>query len=103
MKKDRCPCGGIILADTEDWAVPLCYSCFVKFCEDARELQTENIRLKQQVIAWQEQAVRLAFCLKDNCRCNETHTLRSTTSGKCILCHLVDEFEAFKASSEGEK
>ena len=27
---DRCPCGGIILADTEDWAVPLCYNCYPK-------------------------------------------------------------------------
>ncbi len=27
--KDRCPCGGIILADTEDWETPLCYECWV--------------------------------------------------------------------------
>lgn len=23
-----CPCGGIILADTETWATPLCYECY---------------------------------------------------------------------------
>lgn len=23
-----CPCGGVILADTEDWKVPVCYECF---------------------------------------------------------------------------
>ena len=22
-----CPCGGIILADTEDWSIPMCYEC----------------------------------------------------------------------------
>lgn len=26
-QKDRCPCGGVILADTEDWPTPLCYEC----------------------------------------------------------------------------
>lgn len=26
--KDRCPCGGIILADTEEWKTPLCNGCF---------------------------------------------------------------------------
>ena len=28
QKPDRCPCGGIMLADTEDWQVPLCHSCW---------------------------------------------------------------------------
>lgn len=28
QKPDRCPCGGIILADTEDWKIPLCHSCW---------------------------------------------------------------------------
>lgn len=27
---DRCPCGGIILADSEDWKTPLCYECYPK-------------------------------------------------------------------------
>lgn len=27
--KDRCPCGGIILADTEEWPTPLCYTCYL--------------------------------------------------------------------------
>lgn len=25
---DYCPCGGIILADTEDWKTPLCPNCY---------------------------------------------------------------------------
>lgn len=25
---ERCPCGGIILADTDSWKVPLCYQCY---------------------------------------------------------------------------
>lgn len=24
----RCRCGGIILADTEDWADPVCHDCY---------------------------------------------------------------------------
>lgn len=39
-----CPCGGIILADTEDWAVPLCYSCFPKEYEYIR---AHNDELKE--------------------------------------------------------
>lgn len=27
-KKSLCPCGGIILADTENWDVPLCDNCY---------------------------------------------------------------------------
>jgi len=30
---DRCPCGGIILADTEDWIIPLCHDCYVEYGE----------------------------------------------------------------------
>jgi hypothetical protein len=30
MSDERyCPCGGVILADTEKWAVPLCHECWV--------------------------------------------------------------------------
>lgn len=25
----HCPCGGVILADTEDWKVPLCHECWL--------------------------------------------------------------------------
>lgn len=27
-KPDWCPCGNVILVDTEDWEVPLCHDCF---------------------------------------------------------------------------
>lgn len=27
---DRCPCGGTILADTEDWKTPLCNECYIE-------------------------------------------------------------------------
>ena len=29
----RCPCGGVIYANSEDWKVPVCYECF----EEIRE------------------------------------------------------------------
>ena len=47
--KDRCPCGGIILADTEDWSTPLCYSCFYELTiktKDMQKLQKQNEKLK---------------------------------------------------------
>lgn len=28
MDRDRCPCGGVIFADTEDWEIPFCYNCY---------------------------------------------------------------------------
>ena len=26
-----CPCGDVILADTEDWKIPMCYECAAHF------------------------------------------------------------------------
>lgn len=37
-QKDRCPCGGIILADTEDWSTPLCYECVKTPLKEITEL-----------------------------------------------------------------
>jgi hypothetical protein len=31
MEDKRCPCGGIILADTEDWQTPLCHECWLPY------------------------------------------------------------------------
>jgi len=28
--KRKCPCGGIIFADTENWLTPLCYNCYTR-------------------------------------------------------------------------
>ena len=39
---DRCPCGGIILADTEDWNVPVCYDCYVELGEPEEEPEGEE-------------------------------------------------------------
>jgi len=50
MSDDRCPCGGIILADTEDWKTPLCYSCYTDLHEGYSKLQAECER-KDKVIA----------------------------------------------------
>jgi len=49
MSDDRCPCGGIILADTEDWKTPLCYSCYTDLHEGCSKLQAECER-KDKVI-----------------------------------------------------
>ena len=53
-KCERCPCGGIILADTEDWKTPLCYSCYsdlLEINESAKmvinALKSENSKLRE--------------------------------------------------------
>ena len=35
-----CPCGGIILADTEGWDVPVCDDCYVAMGEPVRPLES---------------------------------------------------------------
>jgi hypothetical protein len=36
-KDPWCPCGGIILADTEDWNIPRCYECYLAMGEPQKE------------------------------------------------------------------
>ncbi len=33
----RCPCGGIILADTENWVEPRCVECWIALGSPAKE------------------------------------------------------------------
>ena len=44
-EKDRCPCGGIILADTEDFPVPVCNECF----EPYEKLQQKVAKLEEEI------------------------------------------------------
>lgn len=34
---ERCPCGGFVLADTEDWQVPRCYTCWTRMGQPDEE------------------------------------------------------------------
>lgn len=45
VNQKYCPCGGIILADTEEWEIPLCYSCFRKY-----ELTPNEKLLLRQIV-----------------------------------------------------
>jgi len=50
MKQIFCPCGGVILADTEDWETPLCVECWIplRFIRlDIPKLVAENARLSE--------------------------------------------------------
>lgn len=54
MSKDKCPCGYIILADTEDWETPLCFSCYfelTKKTKDYQSLQSKLSELEEQAQA----------------------------------------------------
>lgn len=37
MKQAYCPCGGIILADTEEWKTPLCFGCWEELGSPEKE------------------------------------------------------------------
>lgn len=37
QRPTACPCGGIMLADTEDWDVPRCFDCWVALGEPKYE------------------------------------------------------------------
>jgi hypothetical protein len=51
-----CQCGGVILADTEEWSVPLCYACWEKataqcFCKNGiRGKYCLDFHVKEYVI-----------------------------------------------------
>lgn len=38
----RCPCGGVIYANTEDWKVPVCYECYEEIREYFKESNNEQ-------------------------------------------------------------
>lgn len=40
---DRCKCGGVILADTEDWKQPLCHDCYEYHCLNKKLATTEKL------------------------------------------------------------
>ena len=42
MEGMRCACGGIILADTEDWEKPCCYNCWQEKIDDQLLLDRTN-------------------------------------------------------------
>ena len=56
---DRCPCGGIIYADTEEWETPLCYSCFY---------ETDIIVLEKRVKTLKSQNAELIAAIKTNAK-----------------------------------
>ena len=49
---DYCPCGGIILLDTEEWTVPLCMRCAdtpIEIIEKLEKTKEENKHLKEEI------------------------------------------------------
>lgn len=49
MNQDKCPCGGIILADTENWKTPLCYTCYTDLFEGYSKMATALDELKAEL------------------------------------------------------
>ena len=69
MKPDRCPCGDIVLAVTEDWRVPLCYDCYPKHLDD------ENNKLRVQLAIAVEALDRVYNCCHQDADIKEPEAL----------------------------
>jgi len=55
-RKMCCPCGGIILADTEDWVTPQCHECWMKLGSPRQEPTKEYVPIKDQCSLCTEEA-----------------------------------------------
>ncbi len=51
-------CGGVILADTEEWKSPLCYSCFAEFCPEDAKLGKVDAAAAHETYCHQEDIIR---------------------------------------------
>lgn len=56
-----CPCGGIILADCEDWPVPICYECYIKTPEYEADCYASRVGEKHGNKGWVIRSHRDAF------------------------------------------
>lgn len=63
MRKDRCPCGGIILADTEDWPIPTCHECYPK--------ELDELRAKLEIAKAALETIAHSLSYEGDCRCCE--------------------------------
>ena len=45
----QCPCGGVILADTEDWPIPMCHECYEEIYRQYKKIWMEEIISKSGV------------------------------------------------------
>ena len=60
--EQRCPCGGVILADTEDWPTPLCYECYPKRLVGNYETAIKALKfIKSNLINELEEPFRQSF------------------------------------------
>ena len=65
---DKCPCGGVILADTEDWKIPVCCNCWEEIGSPIDEpvilkkLQAE-IEIKKQGVRDISAQIRWSGCV----------------------------------------
>ena len=56
--ESRCPCGDVILADTEDWTTPLCYDCYPRHLVEAYEaIKKERDELNERIEYLENRAI----------------------------------------------
>lgn len=84
--KKGCPCGGVILADTEDWPVPICNSCY-EF--NRKQFLSELVPLLRECRdAIQDQLARANQAIETDCpQCDYQ-------CGGCI--RSIDDMESMK-------
>lgn len=106
----NCPCGNFILADTEDWQIPRCQTCYDELWPEMVALRDKYDELKEakdrdlkNLIRWRERAVlikqdalKLVAALEE---CVETYKRFKTTYGWHHLQH-TENLKALKEWNE---
>lgn len=91
MNENSCPCGQVILADTEDWGVPLCYDCYLDLGKEYTKLLAANEVMDQALddCAWgtshEECCSRRPFGRAENCDCHISIARKALDEVKKIL------------------
>lgn len=67
---DRCPCGDVIYANTEDWDIPVCYECYVKMNEKLKPCEYCQSPLELEYMDYKPYAVGgrwFVNCTNEHC------------------------------------
>lgn len=86
MSEIRCSCGGIILADTEDWAKPLCADCY----HDLEIQKTRNLALELQDIKQKKIIKKFKFAINIY---SKTTNFRGAQNDMVDLLREIKELE----------
>ena len=95
----RCPCGGIILADTENCTTPVCYQCATEISESLRPSPQDGFQRLDRLTKDDHESTRAVLTpgskvrrlAEESCpECNRQLKHKVDKWGNYILCEDVD-------------